>query len=468
MTQAHGASADFDRMPPNDLQAETAVLGGIIRNNESIHDVIGTLNSDDFFKETHKVIFSAILKLYEEDRPFDLITLKHQIEKDGNFQKIGGSVGLAELLDSQSSVTNVRHYAAIVKEKARLRILINAGHEIIAGCYVTEMDSVEIINRAEQQVFELSDTVSGAGLDHIEKAVNAAYEELRNVYMHGVSGLSSGFFELERMTTGFHEGELIIVAGRPSMGKTTFAMNIASYVARRYEQFKCGVLIFSLEMAKSQLAIRLLGTETGIAGNKLRKGELNQEEWDRIVEKSGVISSWPLFIDDTPDISVLEMRSIARKLAKRMNIGLILVDYIQLVRADRKFDSRQMEITQISRSLKFLAKELKCPVIALSQLSRAVENRAIKRPQLSDLRESGAIEQDADVVIMLYRPWYYDEKTITIRGTEQSSEGMAEIIIAKQRNGPVGSFFLGFQDSLMQFVNIDQNVQVPYDVDDDY
>ncbi|MBN1297772.1 replicative DNA helicase [bacterium] len=459
-------SRDLERLPPHDFEAETAVLGGLIRNNDTIHDVIGKVSPDDFFKESNKLVFSAVLRLYEDDRPFDLITVKNQLEKDGSLARSDAG-RLIELLDTTSSVTNVKFYADIVKEKSRLRALINAGHEIIAGCYQTELDSADIIDRVEQQVFRLSEHVAGVGLDHVEIAVNSAYEELKDIYTHGVSGLSSGFSALDNKTTGFHEGELIIIAGRPSMGKTTFAMNIAAYIAKNHERFHTAVLVFSLEMAKSQLAIRLLGTESGIAGNRLRKGELNQDDWDRIIDSTAAISQWPLYIDDTPDISVLEMRSVARRLATRIPIGLILVDYIQLIRADRQSDSRQMEISQISRSLKFLAKEMKCPVLALSQLSRAVENRAIKRPQLADLRESGAIEQDADVVLMLYRPWYYEEKVIKINNREQSSEGLAEIIISKQRNGPVGSFYLGFQDALMQFINIDTFAEVPYDVADD-
>ncbi|MCD4655577.1 replicative DNA helicase [bacterium] len=464
MVPSERNNVDLDRLPPNDYQAERAVLSGLILNNETIHEVIGVLQASDFFTESHKIIFDGIMKLYEDDSPFDLITLKHQIEKDGNLAKVGSSVGLAEVMDSHSSVANVKFYADIVKEKAQLRLLINAGQEIVSCCYNTDLDSKEIVNRAEQQVFVLSDQTAGMGLHHIESAANSAFEELKNVFQNGVSGISTGFHELDRMTTGLHEGELIIVAGRPSMGKTSFGLNIASYIAKNYEKYGAAILLFSLEMVRSQLATRFLGTEACIDGIKLRKGDLSERNWESILDSLKEISNWPIYIDDTPDISVMEIRSVARRLAKKVNVGLILVDYIQLLRADRKTDSRQMEITQISRSLKFLAKELKCPVIALSQLSRAVESRTIKRPQLSDLRESGAIEQDADVVFMLYRPEYYKETEVTIDGQSQNAEGMAEVIIAKQRNGPVGSFYLGFQKSLMQFINIDKNVHVPHDI----
>jgi len=467
MTRSDSKSSNHDRLPPHDFQAESAVLSGLIMNNETIHDVISLLKADDFFQEGHRIIFDAIMNLYEEDRPFDLITLKNQIEKDGNLARVGSTAGLAEVMDSHSSVTNVKFYADIVKEKAQLRLLISAGHEIISSCYQGDVDSKEIINRAEQQVFTLSDQTAGMGLNHIESAANAAFQDLKNVFKNGISGLSTGFKELDRMTTGFHEGELIILAGRPSMGKTTFGMNIAANIAKKHKKTNAAILFFSLEMVQSQLATRFLGTESAIDGNKLRKGDLSDRNWDSILNSLNEICNWPIYIDDTPDISVLEMRSVARRLAKRIDIGLVIVDYIQLIRADRKSDSRQMEITQISRSLKFLAKELKCPVLALSQLSRNVEHRTVKRPQLSDLRESGAIEQDADLVIMLYRPEYYKEKEIVIDKEPQSSEGLAEIIIAKQRNGPVGSFFLAFQNSLMQFLNIDKLVKIPYDLDRD-
>lgn len=467
MKQSSNAPADLSRLPPHDMQAESAVLGGLILNNESIHDVIGLLRAEDFFKESHRIVFASIMALYEDDRPFDLITLKNQLEKTGDLAKVGSTVGLSEIMEGHSVISNVKYYADIVQEKSRLRALINAGQEIIAGCFSNDTDSKEIINRAEQQVFTLSEQNAGLGLSHVESAANEAFEELKNIYMNGVGGTGTGFKDLDRMTAGLHEGELIILAGRPSMGKTSFGMNIASYIARNSTESGGSVLVFSLEMARSQLAARFLGTEARIPGNKMRKGDLEDRDWESILEAVKEISNWSLFIDDTPDMSVLEMRSIARRLAKKVRIDLIVVDYIQLLRADRKNDSRQMEMTQISRSLKFLAKELKCPVIALSQLSRAVENRQVKRPQLSDLRESGAIEQDADVVMMLYRPEYYNETEITINGQTQSAEGLAEVIIAKQRNGPVGSFYLAFQNALMQFGNLEMDMQVPYDVDDE-
>lgn len=453
---------DRETLPPHDPIAERAVLASLIRNNDTIHDVIKILQPEDFFRENHQLIYGAVLGLFEASRPFDLITLKNQLDFEGHLDAVGGVMGLSEILDEASMVANVQYYAEIVKEKARLRTLINAAHEIITGCYSTETNSKDVIDRAEQQVFGLSDTRDGDRLANIDVAIRESFEELRNTYHLGMSGLKTGFEAFDRMTSGMHPGELIVVAGRPAMGKTTFGMNIAEYVARK---FGAGVLIFSLEMIRSQVAMRLLSAESQIDVQRLRKGQIAENEWNAVIAAQDRIGKLPLFIDDSPNVSVMEMRSAARRLMKKNPVGLIMVDYIQLIRGDGRAESRQLEISQISRSLKFLAKELKCPVIALSQLSRAVENRpGKKRPMLSDLRESGAIEQDADLVAMLYRPEYYNETEVTIENKTHDAKGLAEIIIAKQRNGPVGSFWLAFQNSLTRFINIDPRAAVPSDV----
>ncbi|MBN1878645.1 replicative DNA helicase [bacterium] len=462
MSKQPKTNKDRDSLPPNDLAAEKAVIAGLIRNNEAIHDVIRMLQPEDFFRETNQIVYSSILQLFEASRPFDLITLKNQIEYDGHLTKIGGIMTLSEMLDEVSLVSNVQFYAEIVKEKSRLRNLINAAHDIVTGCYATETDSKEIIDRAEQQVFKLSDQLGGDRVANIDVAIKESFEELKSTYHLGVSGLKTGFDDFDRMTSGLHPGELIVIAGRPAMGKTTFGMNVAEYVARK---FGAGTLIFSLEMVRSQVALRLLSAESQIDVQRLKKGQIAEEEWNAISAAGARIGKLPLFIDDTPNLSVMEMRSTARRLTKKNPIGLIMVDYIQLIRGDGRAESRQLEISQISRSLKFLAKELKCPVIALSQLSRAVENRpGKKRPMLSDLRESGAIEQDADLVVMLYRPEYYNETEVIIDNKTHDSKGLSEIIIAKQRNGPVGSFWLAFQHSLTRFVNLDPRTAVPVDV----
>lgn len=450
-------------MPPYDEAAEKAVLSSVFRNNESIHDIIPILTPEDFFKDSHQIVYASILALYEESNPFDLITVKNQIEKQGKLDKIGGALGLSEIVDGASLVTNIQYYAQIVKEKSRLRTLISAAQDMLSSCYSPDQQSNHIIDRAEQKVFELSDQLTHDRVAPIDVAVKESFEELQKTYHHGMAGLKTGFHEFDYLTSGLHAGELIIVAGRPAMGKTTFGMNIAEYIARTHG---VGTVIFSLEMVRSQVALRLLSGESKIDVQRLRKGEIHQEEWKAIIAACEKIGNLPLYIDDTPDISVLEMKSAARRLSKRNRIGLIMVDYIQLVRGEGQPETRQLEISQISRSLKFLAKDLKCPVIALSQLSRAVENRppGKKRPMLSDLRESGAIEQDADLVVMLYRPEYYQETEIEINKKSYSTKGLAEIIIAKQRNGPVGSFWLGFQDAFTQFINMDHHLQIPKDV----
>lgn len=456
-------SKELDRMPPYDETAEKAVISSIFRNNEVIHDIIPVLKPEDFFKDSHQIIYASILKLYENSSPFDVITVKNQIEKQGDLDKIGGGLGLSEVIEWASLATNAIHYARIVKEKSRIRNLISAAQDMLANCYLHDQESNQIIDTVEQKVFELSDQMSTNQIEPISTALAESFKELKETYQQGVSGLKTGFIGFDNLTGGLHRGELIVVAGRPAMGKTTLGMNIAEYVARQHD---AATLIFSLEMVRAQVALRLLSSETQIELQRLRKGDIHKNEWNTIADACGKIGKLPLFIDDTPDISVLEMKSVARRLSKRTPIGLIMVDYIQLIRGEGKPETRQLEISQISRSLKFLAKDLNCPVMALSQLSRAVENRPFgkKRPMLSDLRESGAIEQDADLVVMLYRPFYYKETEVEINGTPCPSQGLAEIIIAKQRNGPVGSFWLGFQDSYTQFINMDTYLETPTDL----
>ena len=466
MRKQSKTSKELDRMPPYDEAAEKAVISSIIRKNEAIDDVIRILIPDDFFKDSHQIIYSAILDLYEDSVPFDLVTIKNKIEKQGNLDKIGGAFGLSEVVDGASLVTNTEHYARIVKEKSRLRNLISTAQDMLASCYSHDQESSQIIDMVEQKVFDLSDNMSGDKIEPIGQALAESFKELKDTYHHGVSGLKTGFSAFDNLTGGLQRGELIVVAGRPAMGKTAFGMNIATHIAHHQD---VPTLIFSLEMVRSQVALRMLSAESKIDVQRLRKAKIKQNEWNIISDACGKLGNTPLYIDDTPDISVLEMKSAARRLSKKNPIGLIMVDYIQLVRGEGRPETRQLEISQISRSLKFLAKELNCPVIALSQLSRAVENRPTgkKRPMLSDLRESGAIEQDADLVVMLYRPMYYNEKEVMIDKKVYPSEGLAEIIIAKQRNGPVGSFWLGFQDAFTQFINMDIQLQAPSDIDRD-
>ncbi|MGB3977149.1 MAG: replicative DNA helicase [bacterium] len=466
------ASKELDRMPPYDETAEKAVIASIFRNNEIIHDIIPILKPEDFFKNSHRIIYSSILNLYENSCPFDVITVKNQLEKQGDLDKIGGGLGLSEVLEGASIVTNAVYHARIVKEKSRLRNLISAAQDMLANCYLPDQESDQIIDTVEQKVFELSDQMSMDRIEPISTALAESFTELKDTFESGSSGMKTGFMSFDNLTGGLHRGDLIVIAGRPAMGKTTFGMNIAEYVAHRYGM---ATLIFSLEMVRAQVALRLLSSETQIELQRLRKGEIQKKEWDSVAKACEKLGKLPIYIDDTPDISVLEMKSVARRLSKRKPLGLIMVDYIQMVRGEGKPETRQLEISQISRSLKFLAKDLNCPVMALSQLSRAVENRPAgkKRPLLSDLRESGAIEQDADLVVMLYRPFYYNETEVEIESVDKygkiekniyPSKGLAEIIIAKQRNGPTGSFWLGFQDSFTQFINMETQLQAPTDI----
>jgi replicative DNA helicase len=467
VTKKNKKSQEMDRMPPYDEAAEKAVISSIFRKNEAIHEVVPVLSPDDFFKNAHRIVYTSILELFEQSNPFDLITVKNQIEHQGELEAIGGVLGLSEIIDDASLVTNVKYYANIVKENSRLRNLIGTAQEILANCYECDQKSTDIIDKAEQKVFDLSDQLAAERTATIEVAVKETFDELSKTFTLGMSGLKTGYDSFDHMTGGLQQGELIIIAGRPAMGKTAFGMNIVQHIASNQG---AAALIFSLEMVRSQVALRMLSSETKIDVQRLRKGEIHSEEWNQIASACQRIGSLPIFIDDTPDLSVLEMKSIARRLSKKNSIGLVLVDYIQLVRGEGRPETRQIEISQISRSLKFLAKDLKCPVIALSQLSRAVENRpqGKRRPMLSDLRESGAIEQDADLVVMLYRPEYYEETEVIIDDRPVNAKGLAEIIIAKQRSGPVGSFWLGFQDAFTQFINMDSHMAIPSDIKGSY
>ena len=427
------------------IEAEESILGGILLDPGAIGRVVDLLVPEAFSVEAHKDIYQAALILHSQGKPTDLMTVTTRLSDHSLLEKVGGTSKLAQLVDRTVSAVNIDRYAALVMDKYLRRQLIDAGHEIVNfGCdTATELEIV--LDRSEQKIFSLTQKRPQQGLVPIADTLVQTFNQIENLHQEiALPGVSSGFYDLDAMTSGFGRSDLIIVAGRPSMGKTSFALNIATYIAR---ENKLPVAIFSLEMSKEQLAQRLLAAEAKIPSNRLRSGRLTQTDFEPLARAVSTLSEFPIYIDDTANMTVMQMRSQARRLQaeKGGQLGLVLLDYLQLMEGSGK-DNRVQELSRITRSLKGLAREVNVPVIALSQLSRGVESRTNKRPMLSDLRESGSIEQDADLVIMLYRDEYYSPDT--------PDQGIAEVIIAKHRNGPTGGVKLLFQSELTKFENL--------------
>lgn len=433
------------RLPPQFLDGERAVLGGVLIDNDALPKVLAAIAPDDFYKEAHRLIFRAMVDLFEKAEPVDWVTLTAILKTQGLLEKVGGSGYLTELVDAIPTAANIIHYANVVKEKALLRRVIGTATEICAACYESHDNIDQFLDEAEQLIFRIGESRIQAGFHHMGDLMKAGFKTLTTLYerKENITGVPSGFKDLDMLTAGFQPSDLIIVAGRPSMGKTSLALNIAAHAA-----VESGVhtAIFSLEMSKEQIALRMLCGKAKVDLKSLRTGFLNQErDWPRLTAAAGILSDAPLYVDDTPAINTLEVRAKARRLKKEKGLGLIVLDYLQLAKAPSRSDSREQEISEISRSLKALAKELNVPVMALSQLNRKVEDRPNKRPQLADLRESGAIEQDADVIIFIYRDEVYN------RSDDNPKKGEAEIIIGKQRNGPIGLVRAHFNASCSSF-----------------
>ena len=433
------------RLPPQSLEAEASVLGGILLENEALNRVLEVIREGDFYRESHRTIFSALLELYERSEPADLITLSEVLKKREELEAIGGIEYLNSLVNSVPTAANITYYAKIVKEKSILRKLINRATEIISQGYADSGDVDEFLDRAERSIFEISEDRVRPSFYPIKDIIKSSFKTIEKLYEKRqlITGVPTGFKKLDELTSGLQPSDLIIVAGRPSMGKTAFALNIAQHAAI---QGGTPSAIFSLEMAKEQLALRMLCSEAKVDAHRLRGGFLGEADWPKLTRAAGNLSEAPIFIDDTPGLTALEMRAKSRRLKAEKKLGLVIVDYLQLMRGRAASDNREQEISDISRSLKALAKELTVPVIALSQLNRRVEERGDKRPQLADLRESGAIEQDADVIIFLYREEIYNRS--------ENNKGKAEIIIGKQRNGPTDKFELAFLDRYTCFENL--------------
>lgn len=432
---ARSAEADIlRRVPPHSAEAEQAVLSGVLLRPEALHVIVDILGEDDFYLPAHTAIFGAILELYRKNAPIDLVTLAEQLRARGALEEAGGAVYLGELSQAVVSGANAEYYAGIVRDKALQRSLISACSGIIGNCYDASRDVSSLLDESEQAVFAISQRTTGRDFSDSAELVARVFDNLSR--MAGtqdlITGVTTGYARLDKLTAGLQKSDLIIVAARPSMGKTAFAMCMALHAAIRQN---VPVAVFSLEMSKEQLVQRMLAVQGRVDVSKMRRPALlTDAEWAHLSQAADAISAAPIYIDDTPALSTLELRSRARRLKSEKGLGLVVVDYLQLMRAGRRVDSRELEISEISRSLKALAKEMDIPVVALSQLNRKVEERSDKRPMLSDLRESGAIEQDADVILFVYR----DDVYRYTKPADRPPKGVAEIIIGKQRNGPVG------------------------------
>ena len=435
----------LDKIPPQNLEAEMAVLGSMLLDQDAISVACESLSRDSFYKDTHAKIFEAMLDLYNANKAVDLITLTNELKKNGILEEVGGASFLTALANSVPTAANINHYVSIVKEKSILRTLINNATRIVSMCYESDGNVVEVVDSAEKFIFEVSDKRSHGSYLHLKEIVKDSIETIDRLYQKKahVTGIPTGFIDFDIKTAGLQSSDLIVIAGRPSMGKSALAIGIAEYAG---VVEKIPLAIFSLEMSKEQLVQRMLCAHAKVDAHKVRTGYLATSDWPRLTAAAGKLSEAPIFIDDSPAISVMELRAKARRLKAHQDIKLIILDYLQLMRGSSNIENRQQEISEISRSIKALARELHVPVIAISQLSRAVEARTDHRPQLSDLRESGAIEQDADVVVLILREEYYNPTA--------ENQGIAEVIIAKQRNGPVGSLKLAFIKEYTRFENI--------------
>lgn len=435
----------IERLPPQNVEAEQAVLGSILLDNEAIYRVIELIAPEDFYRESHRKIYQAILDLNSRNEPADLVTLADYFKTHGGVDAVGGTAYLSGLVDGVATAANVGSYASIVREKSLLRRLITAATDIVTQGYIQAGPVDLFLDQAEKMVFEVAQRKIKQPFVKIADAVRDSFKMIEELYERKelVTGIPTGFVDLDRLTAGLQPADLIIIAGRPSMGKTALALNVAINAATSR---KTPVAIFSLEMSKEQLVQRLLCTEAKVDGAKLRSGYLSKQDWERLTQAAGKLSELPLFIDDTAALSVLAMRAKARRLQREHGLGLVVVDYLQLMRGTDRAESREREISEISQSLKALAKELHVPLLALSQLNRMVENRRPPIPQLADLRESGSIEQEADVVAFIYREELYDRETL--------NKGVAEVHVSKQRNGPTGVVRLAFQGSYTRFDNL--------------
>jgi replicative DNA helicase len=436
------------RIPPQNLEAEQSLLGGLLVDAESINKVADIVGPDDFYREAHARIYEVILDLYDRNEPIDLITVSSAGKDKGIIEKIGGITYLNTLVDLMPSAANIAQYAKMVREKAMLRRLMNVATEIIEKGHEVDLSVDSYIDEAEKMIFQVSENKLKPSFFSVRDIVKENVKTIEKLSQNkqAVIGVPTGFTDLDKLTSGLQPSDLIVVAGRPSMGKTAFCMNIAQHVGN-LNSGTAPVGIFSLEMSKEQLVTRLLSSESEVGQSKLRTGSLSGTDWQRLAQAAGKLCEASIFIDDSPGLTVLELRARARRLKKEHGLSLLIIDYLQLMKGRNSAERREQEISEISRSLKGLAKELNIPVIAISQLNRMVESREDRRPRLSDLRESGAIEQDADVIVFIYRDEVYNKN-------DEATKGIAEAIIGKQRNGPTDTVRLAFLSECAAFRNL--------------
>ncbi|WP_460281968.1 replicative DNA helicase [Clostridium sp. CTA-5] len=434
------------RSLPQSIEAEQSVIGSMIIDKTAIAKTLEHLEEEDFYRDGHKIIFRAILDMFKKDIAIDLVTLLEHLKSIDMLERAGGVTYISEISSSVPTTANLTSYIKIVEEKSILRKLIKASTSIIEESYNKQGEVEDVLDIAEKKIFDIAEKKTSKDFEPLSDVLERGFLEIERLFNNKgeITGVGSGFSDLDAKTSGFQKGDMVLIAARPSMGKTTFALNIAEHAALREGK---SVVIFSLEMSKEQLAYKLLCSEANVDMLRLRTGELDDKDWENIAKATGPLSKAKVYIDDTAGVSVMEMRSKCRRLKIEYGIDLIVIDYLQLMSGSSGSDNRQQEVSEISRSIKALAKEMECPVIALSQLSRAPEQRADHRPMLSDLRESGSIEQDADVVMFLYRDEYYNKET--------EDRNMAECIIAKQRNGPVGTAKLAWLGQYSKFGNLD-------------
>ncbi len=443
----HSPSSISSKIPPQNLEAEQSVLGSILLKSRSFHDVTEIIGPGDFYKNSHRIIFEAMIQLFEKGEPLDVLTVTNHLKDNNLLEEAGSASYLATLTSIVPVAANIGSYANIIRQKSILRNLIRINTEVALRCYDEQGDIDALIDEAEQSIFDITDSKKGQHFTALKSIISGTFKAVEDLYKRKelITGVPTGYYGIDKMTAGLQPSDLIVLAGRPSMGKTALAMNIAQHAAL---VDKVGVAIFSLEMSKEQLATRLICSVGRIDSQRIRTGKLRDEDWPKLTRAVGMLTDAPIYIDDTPAISSLEMRAKIRRLASKHNIGLILVDYLQLMRGRSNTENRTQEISEISRSLKAIAKEYSVPLMALSQLNRSLESRSDKRPMMSDLRESGAIEQDADVICFIYRDEVYN------KSDDNPDKNIAEIIVGKQRNGPTGTVKLTFLSEYTMFENL--------------
>ncbi len=444
--QERPTASDFERVPPQDLDAEQSVLGGMLLSRDAVSDVVEELRSADFYRPAHQLVYDAILDLYSRGEPVDPVVVSAELARSSLLARVGGAPYLHTLINSVPTAANAAYYARIVAEKAVLRRLVEAGTRIVQLGYAPEgADVDEVVDRAQAAVYEVTTKRSSEDVVVLEDLLNPVLEEIEAIDgdKGSMTGVPTGFADLDELTNGLHPGQLIVIAARPGMGKSTAALDFARAAAIKHNQ---AAVVFSLEMSRSEITMRLLSAEARVHLHHMRTGRMTNEDWDKLAARMGEVAGAPLFIDDSPHLTMTEIRAKARRLKQRHDLRLVIVDYLQLMSSPKRSESRQQEVSEISRSMKLLAKELEVPVVALSQLNRNAEQRADKRPQLSDLRESGSIEQDADLVLLLHREDAYEP--------ESARAGEADFIVAKHRNGQTRTVTVAFQGHYSRFVDM--------------